>query len=183
MFGFDLNPYILYIKIAVVAAVLAFTFWAGHRWAHLACEADKTEAITRAHVLLEESLKQYRERIAQLEGINSVVVAENATTKAKMRTDRSKFDKERANVLQKTGDIKLSVGFWRLWNGSIERVNGSVPSGTPSAAGTPEANNAITDSGLSSALGNHDEIVQLCGGWKADLESIRAWDAKTFPAR
>lgn len=177
-----LNPYVMYIKIAIAVAVVGGAMYITHQYDQNAYEAEKGKAIKKAHVLLEASIVQYQARIAQLEEINSTTVAKNAATVAKMKTDRAKFEKERTNVLQKTGDIKLSVGFWRLWNESIDRVNGSVPPGATVASGTPEANNTTTDSGLSSALGNHDEITQLCGEWKARLDSIKAWDANTFPA-
>lgn len=182
MFGLSLNPYMMYIKIAAVVAILAFTFWGGHHVAFLSCEAGKTKAVLQAQALLEKSIKQYQKRLETLEGINSATVTENQAVKAKMKTDRSKFEKDLQNATSKTGDVKLSVGYWRLWNGSNLRTNGSVPTGTPDTASTVEENNTITDRGLSDTLRNHDEVTQLCGEWKADLDSIFNWDVKTYPA-
>ena len=178
-----LGPYLLYIKIGLAVMAVAGAFWFGHHTASNACKAGQTKAAIAANVLLEKSIKQYQDRIGELEGINRKVVEDKAVAIARMKTDRSKFQRELANATPKDAPpAQFTMDFIRLWNDSISRVNGSVPAVAPDTVSITLPDHRIADTTRDALAVNHDALMQICGEWKANLDAIRAWDVKTFPA-
>jgi hypothetical protein len=185
-----LSPYLLYLKIAAIVAVLAGTAWVTHQWDVRAYAAAQVVALEKAASEYKASVDMFNKRIAELTGINDDVVAKNQAIKAKLDVSQAQLRKEIANATAKyitpegkivdQPDALFTVQFGRVWNSAVERANQGVPAGAADSTGAVEPDLRPADITRQSILDNEADILKQCGKWKADLDSIREWDAKTY---
>jgi len=189
MFGF-LSPYLLWLKLAVAAAALVGAAYLGGQWVHRGCEAGKTAALREAATAYKASVDSMKAALETQRGINDDVVAKNQALKAKLEFSNTQRRKEIKNAINKYIDehgavadqpaAVFTVEFGRVWNSASERANGRVPAAPEDSPGTTEPDLRASTIDRDALLTNHDDAMKQCGKWKADLDSIREWDAKTF---
>jgi hypothetical protein len=186
----SLNPYFTYIKIAAAAAVIIAAFLAGNTWATRKYEAEKVEVVERAAAEYKVSIDIMKAALVKQNEINSDVVARNQVLKAKLEVSQTQRRKEIRNAtetyIDPLGKVLVQPAaiftyeFGRVWNSAIERANQGVPGAGANPTGATGPDLRASDITRESILTNHDDILKQCGKWKADLDSIREWDAKTF---
>ena len=185
-----LNPYLLWIKLAIAAAALVGAAYLGGQWVNRGCEAGKTAALREAATAYKASVDSMRAALEAQRGINDAVVMKNHALKAKLEVSNTQRRKEIKNAVNKYinehGVVAdqpaavFTVEFGRVWNSATERANHRVPATPEDTAGVagPDLRAATID--RDAILTNHDDTMKQCGKWKADLDSIREWDTRTF---
>lgn len=186
----SLNPYMLYVKLAVAGAALVGAAWVGGQWVSRGCEAGKAAALEKASQEYKVSVDIMKAALVKQSEINTDVVAKNQALKTKLDVSATQRRKEirdaTAKYIDPMGkvlvqpDAVFTVEFGRVWNSSIERANQRVPAAAENTSGATGPDNRVADITRDSILTNHDDALRICGKWKADLDSIREWDAKTF---
>lgn len=174
-----LTPYLTYIKIALVVAALSASGWAGHEWTRRGYEADKARDLSAAAATYEKSVKAYEAKIVELEQNADEAVGKYQSKVAALTTDNQKLSKDIRNATKNQPACTFTSGFGSVWNDSTNRANGAgVPAGAENSEGAASANGAATDITRESLLTNHDAVMQMCGKWKTQLDSIIEWDAR-----
>lgn len=183
-------PGMVYMKLAVAGAALIGAAWVGGQWVSRGCEAGKTKALETAAAEYKASVDANKYALAKQVAINSDVVARNQALKAKLEVSQTQRRKEIRDATEKyvdpmgkvlaQPDAVFTVEFGRVWNSAIERANQGVPGAAENPSGTTGPDYRPSEITRESILANHDDALKLCGKWKADLDSIREWDAKTF---
>jgi hypothetical protein len=185
-----LNPYVLWLKLAVAAAALVGAAYLGGQWVHRGCEAGKTAALREAATAYKASVDSMKAAIEAQRGINDDVVAKNQALKAKLEVSNTQRRKEIKDAteryISRDGTVVaqppavFTVEFGRVWNSASERANGRVPAAPEDSPGAADPDLRASTIDRDALLTNHDDAMKQCGKWKADLDSIREWDAKTF---
>lgn len=185
-----LSPYALYLKLAIAGVALIGSAYIGGQWVSRGCEADKTAAVEKAAQEYKTSVDIMKAALAKQSEINSDVVAKNQALKAKLEVSDTQRRKEIADAteryLSETGAIVaqpsavFTIEFGRVWNSAIDRANQGVPASSENPSGATGPDYRPSEITRESILANHDDTLKQCGKWKADLDSIRAWDAQTF---
>lgn len=173
-----LTPYMTYVKVSLIAAALIAAGWMGHEWTRRGYEADKARSIAAATAEYAASVDAYKARIAALEQTNGETITKYQTKVAKLATDNQKLTKDIANATKNQPACSITAGFGSVWNDSINRANGRVPAGSEDTTGVASADGRATDVTRADLLTNHDAVMQQCGKWKAQLDSIIEWDAR-----
>lgn len=174
-----LTPYLTYVKVALVVAALTAAGWVGHEWTRRGYEANEARNIAAATAKYEASVDAYKANIAALEKTYGETVSQYQTKVAKLATNNQKLTKDITNATKNQPACSITAGFGSVWNDSINRANGRVPAGTEDTTGVASADGRATDVTRADLLTNHDAVMQQCGKWKAQLDSIIEWDAKT----
>ena len=187
----SLNPYMLYVKLAVAGAALVGAAYVGGQWVSRGCEAAKVAAMTQAAAEYKASIDIMKAAAAKQAEINSDVVAKNQALKPKLEISETQRRKEIRDATEKYADAMgkvvalppavFTVEFGRVWNSAIDRANQGVPGAAENPSGVAGPDYRASEITRESILTNHDDILKQCGKWKADLDSIREWDAKTYP--
>lgn len=174
-----LTPYLTYIKIGIIAIALSASAWTGHEWTRRGYEAKEAKYISAAAATYEKSVKAYEAKIVELEQNADEAVGKMQSRVAALSTDNQKLSKDIRNATKNQPACTFTAGFGSVWNDSTNRANGQgVPAGAENPESAPSANGAATDITRESLLTNHDAVTQICGKWKAQLDSIIEWDAR-----
>lgn len=171
-----LTPYITYIKIAAVAAALIGAGWIGHEWTRRGYEADNAKALATANAEYAKSVDQYKSEIYDLQERNDEATGKFQSRITALTTDNQKLTRNIANATKNQPACTFTAGFDSVWNDSIKRANGGVPAGTEDTTSAASADGRVTTLTRADLLTNHDAVVQQCGKWKAQLDSIIEWD-------
>lgn len=178
MFNF-LNPYLLYIKIAICAAALAGTAYVTHKWDVRAQAAVQLVAERKADSEYRVSVDMFRKRVEELDISRDAAVKQYQDKVVKLTTDNQDLNRKIKNASQKQPACAITAGTVWVWNDSTNRANGnSVPADSADTSGVLSSDGRITDATVQDLLTNHDAVVQKCGKWKQQLDSIIDWNKK-----
>lgn len=172
-----LTPYFTYIKIAAVAAVLLGTSWVTHEWDRRGYEANQAKVLAAASARYEASVKAYEAKIVEQQQMADEAVGKYQSKVAMLTTDNQKLSKDIRNATKNQPACTFTAGFGSVWNSSTTRANG-VPASPEDTAGVSSADGTATDITREALLTNHDAVMQQCGKWKAQLDSIIEWNSK-----
>lgn len=178
MFNF-LAPYVMWVKLALIAAALAGSAYMGHEWTRRGYEADKARDISTAAAKYEESVKAGQAEAARLTTINDWTSASYNMRLQQLATDNQKLQRNIKNATSNQPACTFTAGYQWVWNDSIKRANGNgVPAGVADTGGTESSNAAPTRIDRGTLLTNHDALMQACGKYKAQLDAILEADKK-----
>lgn len=172
-----LTPYLTYVKIAVVVIALSASAWAGHEWTRRGYEAEKARDVSAAAAKYEASVSEFKAKSLALQASNDAAVVKLQNKLSAVRTDNQKLTKDIANATKNQPACSFTAGFGGVWNDSISRANG-VSAGTENPSGASSSDGTATDITRADLLTNHDAVMQQCGKWKAQLDSIIEWDGR-----
>lgn len=173
-----LNPYLLYIKLAICAAALVGTGWLVHSWDERGYKAAQLVAERKATAEYEKSVKAYEAKIVELQQDADEAVGKYQSRIAVLATDNQKLQRSITNATSNQPACSFTAGFGSVWNASIDKANGRVPAGTADTESAASADRGATDIDRAALLQNHDTLMQQCGRWKAQLDSIIEWDSE-----
>ena len=184
------GPYLRYAKIAAIVIAIAGAAWTSAEWTRRGCEAAKVEALAAANAAYQESVKRVKEEARAQELLNARIVENNQKLKNQLELEAVKYRREIRNATEKYKDAEgklaslppavFTMEFGRVWNNATDRANGRVPTASADSEGISEPDLRVADIDRRALLENHQDILRQCGKWKADLDSIREWDAQTF---
>lgn len=173
-----LTPYITYIKIAAVAAALLAAGWTGHEWTRRGYEAEKARSLSAATAAYEKSVDQYKAEIYELEQDRDEAVGKYQSRVATLTTDNQDLNRKIKNATKNQPACTFTTGTVWVWNDSINRANGGVPTNPTDTTGALSSDGSAADVTVADLLTNHDAVTQKCGKWKAQLDSIIDWAVK-----
>lgn len=173
------NPYVLYIKLALISAALIGTGWTVHTWDKRGYEAAQLKATQVAAATYEKSAKAYEAKIVELQQDSDEAVGKYQSRIAALTTDNQTLNRKIKNASQKQPACALTAGTVWVWNDSTNRANGhGVPADSEDTSGVLSSDGRITDTTIQDLLANHDAVTQVCGKWKAQIDSIIDWNNK-----
>lgn len=174
-----LTPYITYIKVAAVAAVLIGTGWVVHTWDERAYASAQLKVERKEDTEYRASVDMFKKRVEELEDSRDAAVKQFQGKVAALTTDNQDLNRKIKYASQKQPACTLTAGTVWVWNDSTIRANGKgVPADSADPAGVLSSDGRVTDTTIQDILANHDAVTQQCGKWKAQLDSIIDWNGK-----
>lgn len=170
-----LNPYLLWIKIGLVVALLAFTFWAGVRW--------ESSAVNALLLKQERMTREWQEAATQHA---QAALDAQLTTRELMEKQRLALLRQAELKRQQTlrnayefwnahpqDNLVISDGVVRLWRA----VNGEpFAVAAPAAAATAGAPDAgAVRCTVSDLHANHEQLVAQHQALRMDFMALQAW--------
>lgn len=183
------NPYMLYIKLAVAAAVIVGAFGGG--WIVRGWKADSDIVAEREATvaLYEDKIEDYKKELKESNRLADEFFARWNKDRADTAKRTAKLEEELRNA--KLNEVKPREGeavnpdepfnrrFVWLWNVPIDIANGvgggEADTGAPAWADTTAARLDRED-----LLRSHAKLVDTCGTFKKRLDEIMEWDRITF---
>jgi hypothetical protein len=185
----SLNPYMLWIKIGVAAAVVAGSFTAGWTVQGWRCEAKDAVRLVAEGEAVGYEIKDYKAERDALDKKNAQLRGTYQKDRAAWEVERAALQEEIANaplntITPREGDTAVAADepfnreFVRLWNKPIKAVNdgpqGGAAPGLPAVAADTSAARVTRED----VLNNHTTIVERYGQCKAQLNGLIAFFQK-----
>jgi len=176
MFSF-LQPYLLWIRVALLIALPALGFWAGSSWTGNADKAKQEQAVIAMNVAMQHEIAKYQQQVREQQVKDDAVVGKLQSDLSAMTTDQLKLKQEIKDATSKYSAL-FSMEFARVWNDSTYRANNRLSTGETYSSGAQSPDNRLSDVTGETILTVHDSIMQECGRYKAALKAIYDWDSK-----
>jgi hypothetical protein len=184
-----LNPYMLWIKVGIVAAVVAGSFTAGWTVQGWRCDAKESARLVAEGEAVGVEIKDYKAERDQLDAKNRRLTSTYQRERANWEVERDMLQEEIKNaplntITPREGDTDVAAGepfnreFVRLWNKPIKAVNdgpqGGAAPGLPALAADTSAARVTRED----VLNNHAKIVERHAQCKAQLDGLIAFFQK-----
>jgi hypothetical protein len=185
-----LEPYVLYIKIAAVAVVLAGAAtlgWTARGWK---CDAALTQSMRAAAEATQEDIDEYKRNSAINESFNAKQRADYMKERATLRAKNTALEEEIKNAPLNTiaprdgeslsSDEPFNREFLRLWNEPIRTANKTLrdPQDGPGVLGGDTTAARVTREDV---LQDHRKIVELFSDCKVKQDYVLEFDKQYRP--
>lgn len=175
-----LEPYLIWIKIGLAAAALAFSFWAGVRWESAAVNAlllkqerltreatadaaRKAEALTLEQQQRQEALDRQRLELERKEAVKRIEAARRIHEFYASNPDLNP---------------RISNGTERLWRSSNGEPGREAASETAGASGKADAD--AGECRLSDLHRNHQQLADKYRTLSRDMIELQGWAANAL---
>ena len=173
-------PYMLYIKLAAAAAVIAGSGYAGWKVRDWQCDAALTGALENQIAQTDERIKDYKRELAVQERFKDEQRSDYHTRKAALEKRLAALEEDLKNATltpQPSPDRALdpdrpfSREFVRLWNDAIRAANGA--SADPEARpGVPRADTSTAGVTREDVIAEVKKIAGIYAGCKLKHDKI-----------
>lgn len=166
------QPYLVYIELAAIAALVISAFVAGVRWESNARDAQQVDLVNALH-------GQYIKQVAAWNKRAGELIAANTKAKSELRKLRVRIKQDEAAVYKPTPDATpVTVPGWtvttdhvRLWNDALCQGITAGECGAPQAPGTTGVAQGTTLT-RQDLLENHAENTAICNDIRRQLDKL-----------